>query len=190
MTNVITLNVRDDCRLYERNPRTVRNEKFDEIKESIRKRGLDQMIAVTQRPGEKQHIPAKGGNTRLEILQELVAEGEVRFLYMDFVKVPYRRAAPVTRRAVFGRDGHRCQYCGSAAESIDHIVPRSRGGDHTWENVVACCRSCNIRKGDRLPGEGGFSLARTPGPPRRYAWIYASAGFQMDPDWKPYLEVA
>lgn len=69
VTNVITLNVRDDCRLYERNPRTVRNEKFDEIKESIRKRGLDQMIAVTQRPGEKHHIPAKGGNTRLEILQ-------------------------------------------------------------------------------------------------------------------------
>ncbi|MGN3705362.1 ParB N-terminal domain-containing protein [Achromobacter xylosoxidans] len=93
VTNVITLNVRDDCRLYERNPRTVRNEKFDEIKESIRKRGLDQMIAVTQRPGEKQHIPAKGGNTRLEILQELVAEGEVRFLYMDFVKVPYRSEA-------------------------------------------------------------------------------------------------
>lgn len=107
-----------------------------------------------------------------------------------FVKVPYRRAAPVTRRAVFGRDGHRCQYCGSAAESIDHIVPRSRGGDHTWENVVACCRSCNIRKGDRLPGESGFKLDRTPGPPRRYAWIYASAGFQMDPDWRPYLEVA
>lgn len=107
-----------------------------------------------------------------------------------FVKVPYRRAAPVTRRAVFGRDGHRCQYCGSPAESIDHVVPRSRGGDHTWENVVACCRSCNIRKGDRMPGESGFKLSKTPGPPRRYAWIYASAGFQMDPDWKPYLEVA
>ncbi|CAB3943434.1 hypothetical protein [Achromobacter piechaudii] len=93
LTNVITLNVRDDCRLYERNPRTVRNEKYDEIKESVRKRGLDQLISVTQRPGEKHYIPAKGGNTRLEILQELVAEGESQFLHMDFVMVPYRSEA-------------------------------------------------------------------------------------------------
>ncbi len=107
-----------------------------------------------------------------------------------FVKVPYRRAAPVTRRAVFGRDGHRCQYCGAAAESIDHVTPRSRGGDHSWENVVACCRSCNIRKGDRLIGEAGFKLASAPGPPRRFAWILASTGFDLDPDWRPYLEVA
>jgi 5-methylcytosine-specific restriction endonuclease McrA len=107
-----------------------------------------------------------------------------------FVKVPYRRAAPVTRRAVFGRDGHRCQYCGSAAESIDHVLPRSRGGDHTWENVVACCRTCNIRKGDRSPAEAGFRLRIAPGPPRRYAWIYASTGYQVDPSWQPYLGVA
>ena len=107
-----------------------------------------------------------------------------------FVKVPYRRAAPVTRRAVFGRDGHRCQYCGSAAESIDHVLPRSKGGNHTWENVVACCRPCNIRKGDRSPAEAGFRLAASPRPPRRYAWIYASTGYQVDPDWQPYLGAA
>jgi 5-methylcytosine-specific restriction endonuclease McrA len=107
-----------------------------------------------------------------------------------FVKVPYRRAVPVTRRAVFGRDGHRCQYCGDTAESIDHVVPRSKGGDHSWENVVACCRNCNIRKGDRSLRETGFSLKKKPAPPRRYAWIYASAGYQLDPDWRPYLEVA
>lgn len=104
-----------------------------------------------------------------------------------FVKVPYRRAAPVTRRAVFGRDGNRCQYCGSVAESIDHVVPRSKGGGHTWDNVVACCRRCNIRKGDRLPSDAGFVLRTKPAPPRRYAWIYASTGFEMDPDWAPYL---
>jgi len=107
-----------------------------------------------------------------------------------FVKVPYRRAVPVTRRAVFGRDGHRCQYCGDTAESIDHVVPRSKGGDHSWENVVACCRNCNIRKGDRSLPETGFRLKKKPAPPRRYAWIYASAGYQLDPDWRPYLEVA
>lgn len=107
-----------------------------------------------------------------------------------FVKVPYRRSVPVTRRAVFGRDGHRCQYCGGQAESLDHVMPRSRGGEHSWENVVACCRSCNIRKGDRLPSEAGFELKVKPQAPRHYAWIYASAGYSLDPAWHPYLKVA
>lgn len=104
-----------------------------------------------------------------------------------YVKVPYRRAVPVTRRAVFGRDGHRCQYCGGPAESIDHVTPRSRGGDHSWENVVACCRTCNVRKGNRTPAESGLSLRSKPRPPRRFAWIYASTGFEVDPSWQPYL---
>ncbi|MGI9609018.1 MAG: HNH endonuclease [Acidimicrobiia bacterium] len=107
-----------------------------------------------------------------------------------YVKVPYRRTAPVTRRAVFGRDGHRCQYCGGPAESLDHVLPRSKGGDHTWENVVACCRPCNIRKGDRLPKEAGFALTTKPRPPRRHAWIYASTGYDVDPAWHPYLGAA
>lgn len=104
-----------------------------------------------------------------------------------YVKVPYRRAVPVTRRAVFGRDGHSCQYCGGPAESIDHIQPRSKGGGHTWENVVACCRPCNVRKGNRTPAESGLQLRSQPGPPRRFGWIYASTGFDVDPTWHPYL---
>lgn len=104
-----------------------------------------------------------------------------------YVKVPYRKAVPVTRRAVFGRDGHRCQYCGGPAESIDHVTPRSRGGDHTWDNVVACCRPCNVRKGNRTPAEVGLRLRSKPRPPRRFAWIIASSGFEVDPSWQPYL---
>jgi 5-methylcytosine-specific restriction endonuclease McrA len=104
-----------------------------------------------------------------------------------YVRVPYRRAAPVTRRAVFGRDGHSCQYCGGPAESLDHVTPRSRGGGHTWENVVACCRPCNVRKGDRTPSESGLALRTKPAPPRMFAWIYASTGFEVDPDWRPFL---
>ena len=56
-------------------------------------------------------------------------------------------SAPLSRRAVFARDGHRCQYCGRAAENLDHVVPRSRLGPHTWDNVVASCRSCNAAQG-------------------------------------------
>ena len=66
---------------------------------------------------------------------EIEAPSVLRLRY--FVKVPYRAQAPLTRRAVFARDGWSCQYCGAAAENLDHVVPRSRGGEHTWENVVA-----------------------------------------------------
>lgn len=108
----------------------------------------------------------------------------------SYVSIPYIRKVPVTRRAVFGRDDHRCQYCTADAESIDHVVPRSRGGQHVWENVVASCRRCNVRKGNRTPTEAGMHLARDPRAPRRYGWIYASAGYAVDPSWHPYLQIA
>ena len=104
-----------------------------------------------------------------------------------YIRVPFERTIPVSRRAVFGRDSHRCQYCGGPAENIDHVVPRSRGGLHTWDNVVACCRRCNVHKGDRLPAEVGLNLIRRPAPPNRYGWIYASAGYVLEPSWQPYL---
>lgn len=101
-----------------------------------------------------------------------------------FVHVPYRQHAPLTRRAVFARDAWTCQYCGSGAENLDHVVPRSRGGSHIWENVVAACRRCNARKMDRTPQEAGFRLARQPFAP--------TDGFrltlgQLEPGWDSYL---
>ncbi len=104
-----------------------------------------------------------------------------------FVRVPYGRTVPLTRNAVFARDGHRCQYCAGPAESIDHVVPRSRGGQHVWENVVACCRRCNLRKGSRLIEEAGLALPARPEAPPRYGWIYARAGPRVDPLWRSYL---
>lgn len=108
----------------------------------------------------------------------------------SYVKVPYHRTVPLTRRAVFGRDDHVCQYCGATAENLDHVVPRSRGGAHTWDNVVACCRRCNIKKGNRLPGDVGLALRRLPRPPRRFGWVYTSSGYRVDPSWQPYLLAA
>lgn len=103
-----------------------------------------------------------------------------------FVRVPHRNRVPLSRRAVFARDGHRCQYCNRAAENIDHVVPRSRGGAHSWENVVAACRACNSRKEDRLPAEAGFHLRRAPRAPHSSLWLVATAG-ALDPAWEPYL---
>jgi hypothetical protein len=81
----------------------------------------------------------------------------------QFVRVPYR-PLPLTRRNLFQRDGHRCQYCGSRQErlSVDHVLPRSRGGSDSWENVTTACLSCNVRKGNRTPREAGMVLARPP----------------------------
>ncbi len=106
-----------------------------------------------------------------------------------FVHVPYRARAALTRRAVFARDELKCQYCGRTAENVDHVIPKSRGGTHTWENVVAACRPCNNRKQDHLLHETGLSLQRAPTAPRERLWILAATG-GVRPDWEPYLRPA
>jgi len=103
-----------------------------------------------------------------------------------FVRVPYRNRVPLSRRAVFVRDGHRCQYCNGPAENIDHVVPRSRGGDHSWENVVAACRPCNTRKEDRMLDESGLRLLRAPRAPHSTLWLVAN-GTGVESDWGRYL---
>ena len=110
----------------------------------------------------------------------------VRLSY--YVKVPYQARIALNRRAVFARDGHRCQYCGATAENIDHVIPRSRGGPHTWENVVAACRPCNSRKQDRFLEDSGMKLRRPPCPPRQRSWILVATD-SVRPDWEPYLGV-
>ena len=111
----------------------------------------------------------------------------VRLSY--YVKVPYQARIGLNRRAVFARDGHRCQYCGATAENIDHVVPRSKGGAHTWENVVASCRPCNMRKEDHLLADTTLTLRRAPAPPRPGSWVLVANG-AMHPDWEPYLGAA
>jgi 5-methylcytosine-specific restriction endonuclease McrA len=111
----------------------------------------------------------------------------VRLSY--FVKVPYQARVALNRRAVFVRDGHRCQYCDQPAENIDHVIPRSRGGTHSWDNVVAACRPCNARKMDRLLHETSMRLRRPPRPPRERIWVLAAVG-TVRPDWEPYLRTS
>ena len=111
----------------------------------------------------------------------------IRLRYM--VKVPYVRRSSLSRRAVFARDDYRCQYCGDRADSIDHVLPRSRGGPHTWENVAAACRPCNLTKRDRTPAEAGMRLARPCRAPRATAWVVVSVSGIPD-TWRPYLPLA
>jgi 5-methylcytosine-specific restriction endonuclease McrA len=104
-----------------------------------------------------------------------------------FVRVPYRAQVPLTRRAVFARDGGRCVYCTAPATSIDHVVPRSRGGEHVWENVVSCCRRCNHAKADRGLPELGWRMPRQPRAPSGPAWRVLGTG-RMHQSWHPYLQ--
>ena len=109
----------------------------------------------------------------------------IRLVY--YVKVPYYGRANLSRRAVFARDSWACQYCGGKAETMDHVVPRSRGGAHSWENVVAACRRCNSKKRDKLPVEASLKLRKKPGVPRGPATVSLELG-RVRTEWERYLE--
>jgi len=104
-----------------------------------------------------------------------------------YVRVPYRATVPLTRKAVFARDGGRCVYCGAPATSLDHVVPKSRGGEHAWENVVSACGRCNHVKADRGIAELGWRLRTSPRAPAGAAWRVVGAR-RVDPRWAPYLD--
>ncbi len=106
-----------------------------------------------------------------------------------FVRVPYRTHVGLSRRAIFARDGGRCAYCHAPAETIDHVMPRSRGGAHLWENVVAACARCNHTKGDKTPAELGWRLHVVPVAPRGTAWRVLGHR-APDPRWAEWLDLA
>jgi 5-methylcytosine-specific restriction endonuclease McrA len=107
-------------------------------------------------------------------------------LLARYVRAPYGRAVPVSRRGVLRRDGHRCAYCAGHASTVDHVLPRSRGGQDAWENLVACCVRCNNAKGNRTPEEKGWSLRVRPYAPRGAAWLVRAAEVR-DPAWDEFL---
>lgn len=104
-----------------------------------------------------------------------------------FVRIPYRHAVPLSRRAIFARDGGRCVYCGAAATSIDHVIPRSRGGGHNWENVVSACHRCNHVKADKPLKDLGWRLRVLPREPVGAAWRILGTG-RTEASWLQYLE--
>jgi 5-methylcytosine-specific restriction endonuclease McrA len=104
-----------------------------------------------------------------------------------YVRVPHRSRIPLTRGALMRRDNYLCAYCSRRAETIDHVVPRSRGGAHTWENCVASCMRCNHSKSDRLVEELGWTLRCAPVAPRGPHWRLIGAMNDGDPQWAAYL---
>jgi 5-methylcytosine-specific restriction endonuclease McrA len=106
-----------------------------------------------------------------------------------YVRRPPHQKVAFNRKNVFRRDDNTCQYCGAKSNdlTLDHVMPRSRGGATSWENVVACCRRCNAKKRDRTPEEANMILKRKPYAPR---FVFSSAfGIlpNIDPQWEKYL---
>ena len=106
----------------------------------------------------------------------------------SYVRVPRAAQRKISRRALFARDGWTCVYCGAADVrlTLDHVVPRSRGGDPVWENVVTSCAPCNLRKGDRLLEEVHMQLATAPKAPAPVLFIRLAAP-RIPSGWQPYL---
>ena len=115
----------------------------------------------------------------------------IRLLFYD--RLPQTRVK-FNRRNIFARDENRCQYCGArhatSELSLDHVIPRSRGGRTTWENVVCACTRCNARKGGRLPEEAGLKLYRRPAKPRRSPVIHLKLRSGKYQSWKQFLDHA
>lgn len=104
-----------------------------------------------------------------------------------FVKVPYKEYSRPTRRSVLSRDDHICQFthCNRKAETIDHVVPTSKGGRHEWSNLVAACSICNSKKADKSMQQLNWKLKRTPTQPK------GGSSFLLDirkkEEWLPYI---
>lgn len=104
-----------------------------------------------------------------------------------YVNVPYKKVV-LTRRNILRRDGYKCVYCGRGdlPLTVDHIIPRARGGDDVWENLISACTVCNNKKGDRTPEEAQMRMLYRPFKPNHVMFIKNVVG-KLDDKWKPYL---
>jgi 5-methylcytosine-specific restriction endonuclease McrA len=105
-----------------------------------------------------------------------------------------RQKVKFNRKNLFARDGNRCQYCGkkfpTTELSLDHLVPRSRGGRATWDNIVCACVRCNVRKGGRTPREAGMRLIREPVEPKTSPALSLKLSHRKYRSWKAFLDNA
>lgn len=104
-----------------------------------------------------------------------------------YIRVPFKKVI-LSRKNILRRDGHRCQYCGLSGVTltVDHIMPKSRGGEDSWENLVSACLRCNNVKGSQTPDEAQMALARRPIRPNHVTFLRQYVG-RIDKGWEPYL---
>ncbi|MBN1553635.1 MAG: HNH endonuclease [Phycisphaerae bacterium] len=122
---------------------------------------------------------------------EIAVPRIVRLLFYD--RLP-KRPVKFNRRNIFARDHNRCQYCGKkypvSELSLDHIIPRSRGGHADWDNIVCCCVTCNVKKGGRTPSEAHMKLITPPLRPKRSPQITLRLTSEKYASWRQFLDAA
>ncbi len=121
------------------------------------------------------------------IRQDYPRPSVLRLGYM--VKRPRPRVR-LSKREIFRRDSHICQYCGSNGRrlTLDHVIPRHKGGDHLWTNLVTACASCNLKKGGRTIQEARMSLRRPPTEPAASALYLYGSHLPENEEWEQFLE--
>ena len=141
--------------------------------------------AVSLLGREKAETLEESGSYLHSAYAMLAEPAVIRLVYL--VKRPLHRHR-LSRREVFVRDHYQCQYCGAPtrALTVDHVIPRSKGGLHAWTNVVSACDACNHRKAGRTPREAGMRLLRKPQEPRPNPYALFHNGRIMD-SWHPFL---
>jgi 5-methylcytosine-specific restriction endonuclease McrA len=106
---------------------------------------------------------------------------------VEYIKIPFTklRNNKPTRSAIYARDGHKCQYCGATRKlTIDHVIPKSKGGSDDWDNLVVACSSCNTKKGDKYLEHTGMKLTRVPMQPRTHLDVAISQTNLIE--WREY----
>lgn len=122
---------------------------------------------------------------------ELQVPRVIRLMIYD--RLP-RQTIRFNRRNIFARDSNRCQYCGkkfaTSELSLDHVHPRSQGGETTWDNIVCCCVKCNVKKGGRTPEQAHMHLIKPPVKPKRSPMLTVKLGNPKYESWKSFLDSA
>lgn len=121
------------------------------------------------------------------VRREIPRPSVIRLSYM--VKRPYPRVR-LSKKEIFRRDEYRCQYCGQAKAqlTLDHIIPRHRGGEYSWSNLVTACPSCNLKKGGRTLRQANMRLLRKPGEPRATASYLYGGYVEKYTEWEQFLK--
>lgn len=158
-----------------------------------RVRALDDDYSAHDWEGWIDHSIERNGNSA-EVVRSVSLELEVPRVVqlLAYDRVP-RATIKFTRTNIYLRDKYRCQYCGRQGKpdelNIDHLIPRSRGGASSWDNVVVACIACNRRKGNRLPEEAGMFPRREPRRPRWHPVMSLNRSVKPHPQWRPFLQI-
>jgi 5-methylcytosine-specific restriction endonuclease McrA len=120
------------------------------------------------------------------VIGAVSAPSVIRLMYHVRRPIPQRR---LSRKETFLRDKYRCQYCGIETHdlTLDHVIPRVRGGKHEWTNVVSACGTCNHRKGNKTPAEAGMPLRTIPGPPPTNPYYPFLAYLDKREEWRKFI---